>query len=169
MFSTYNVGLNKNIQQGPPDSKIQGDLAYKLWRIAVISAFPKQFEKVIKCAYIGSVILTIMFCHCLFIDSSYFSASGRNKNKKGLPVETKNTQNHENRGLVLIVSLHMQHCSLRGCIRTLLPPTPPPPPPTPPPTHTHLAPAESVFDFQNNLDGLNDPKRSSSSFLGNLI
>ena len=40
-----------------------------------------------------------------------------NKGKKGLPLETKNTQNHENWRLGLIESLHMQHCSLRGCIR----------------------------------------------------
>ena len=39
----------------------------------------------------------------------------------GLPLETKNTQNHENRRLGLIESLHMQHCSLRGCVR---PPAP---------------------------------------------
>ena len=39
------------------------------------------------------------------------------KVKKGLPLETKNTQNHENQRLGLIESLHMQHCSLRGCIR----------------------------------------------------
>ena len=47
-----------------------------------------------------------------------------NKSKKGLSSETKHTQNHENRRLGLIESLHMQHCSLRGCIR---PPLPPPP------------------------------------------
>ena len=41
--------------------------------------------------------------------------------KKGLPLEKKNTQNHENRRLGLIESLHMQHCSLRGCIRPLAP------------------------------------------------
>ena len=35
----------------------------------------------------------------------------------GLPLETKNTQNHENRRLGLSESLHMQNCSLRGCIR----------------------------------------------------
>ena len=34
-----------------------------------------------------------------------------------LPLETKNRQNHENRRLGLIEFLHMQHCSLRGCIR----------------------------------------------------
>ena len=31
-----------------------------------------------------------------------------NKSKKGLPLETKNTQNHENRRLGLNESLHMQ-------------------------------------------------------------
>ena len=36
--------------------------------------------------------------------------------KQGLPLETKNTQNHENWRLCLIESLHMQHCSLRGYI-----------------------------------------------------
>ena len=41
----------------------------------------------------------------------------KNKSQKGLPLETKNTQNHENRRLGLIESLHMQHCSMRGCIR----------------------------------------------------
>ena len=39
-----------------------------------------------------------------------------NKSQKGLPLERKNTQNHVNRRLGLIESLHMQHCSLRGCI-----------------------------------------------------
>ena len=41
----------------------------------------------------------------------------KNKSQKGLPLETKNTQYHENRRLGLIESLHMQHCSLLGCIR----------------------------------------------------
>ena len=36
------------------------------------------------------------------------------KSQKGLPLETKNTQNHENRRLGLIEFLHMQHCSLRS-------------------------------------------------------
>ena len=57
----------------------------------------------------------------------------------------KNTQNHENRRLGLIESLHMQHCSLRGCIRP-------------------LAPAKVVFDFQNNKDGLTDPKENKIPF-----
>ena len=39
-----------------------------------------------------------------------------NKSKKILPLETMNTQNHENLILGLIESLHKQHCSLRGCI-----------------------------------------------------
>ena len=56
-----------------------------------------------------------------------------------LPLETKNTQNHENQTLDLIESLHMQHCSVRGRIRP-------------------LAQALAVFDFQNNQDGLNDTK-----------
>ena len=34
-----------------------------------------------------------------------------NKNQKGLPLETNNTQNQENRRLGLIESLHMQQCS----------------------------------------------------------
>ena len=55
----------------------------------------------------------------------------KNKSHKGLPLETKNTQNHENRRLGWIESLHIQHCSMRGCIR----------PPVP---------ALAVFDFQNN-------------------
>ena len=37
------------------------------------------------------------------------------------------------------MTLHMQDCSLRGCIRP-------------------LAPAKAVFYFQNNQDRLNDPK-----------
>ena len=37
-----------------------------------------------------------------------------NKSQKGLPLETKNTQNHENRRLGLTESIYMQHCSLRG-------------------------------------------------------
>ena len=57
---------------------------------------------------------------------------------KGLPLETKNRENHENRSLGLIESLHLQHSSLRGCIRA-------------------LAPDKAVFDFQNYQDGLNDP------------
>ena len=43
------------------------------------------------------------------------------KSQKGLPLETKNTQNHENRKRALIESLHMQHCSLRGYICPLAP------------------------------------------------
>ena len=42
-----------------------------------------------------------------------------NKRQKGLHLETKNTENHENRRLGLIESLHLQHCSLRGCILPL--------------------------------------------------
>ena len=34
-----------------------------------------------------------------------------NNSQKGLPLETKNTQNHENRRLGLTESLHIQHCS----------------------------------------------------------
>ena len=63
--------------------------------------------------------------------------------QKGLPLETKNTQNHENRRLGLIESPHMQHCSLRGCTRPH------------PLAHQRR---QAVFDFQNNQDGLNDPK-----------
>ena len=63
-----------------------------------------------------------------------------NKNQKGLPLETKNIQNHGYRRLGLIESLHMQHCSLRGSIFP-------------------LAPAYEGFDFQNNQDGFNDLKR----------
>ena len=44
-----------------------------------------------------------------------------NKSQKGLPLETKITQNNENLRFGLIESLHMQYCSLRGCIRTLAP------------------------------------------------
>ena len=51
------------------------------------------------------------------------------------------TQNHETRRFGLIESLHMQHCSLRGCIRP-------------------LALAYAVFDFQNKQDGLNDSKEN---------
>ena len=43
------------------------------------------------------------------------------ESKKGLHLETKNTQNHENRRLGLIESLHMQHCSLRGSNAPLAP------------------------------------------------
>ena len=53
-------------------------------------------------------------------------------------METKNTQNHKNRRLGLIESLHMQHCSLRGSIRPI------------------MALALAVLDFENNEDGLND-------------
>ena len=50
-----------------------------------------------------------------------FSVLRKIKVKKELPLETMNTQNHENRRLGSIKSLHMQHCSLRGCIRPLAP------------------------------------------------
>ena len=63
------------------------------------------------------------------------------KSKKRLPLETKNTQSHENRRLGLIESLHMQHCSLRDCIR---------------PPSASL----SGVRFQNNQNGPNDPKRN---------
>ena len=49
--------------------------------------------------------------------------------KKRLPLETKNTQNHENRRLGLTESLHMQHCSLQGRVRPS------------PPHYPHTAPA----------------------------
>ena len=45
----------------------------------------------------------------------------RVKSQKGLPLETKNTPNHENWRLGLIESLHMQHCSMQGCIYPLVP------------------------------------------------
>ena len=64
-----------------------------------------------------------------------------NKSQKGLPLEIKKTQNHENRRLGLTESLHTQQCSLYGCIRP-------------------VAPALVVLDFQNNQDWLNDPKRN---------
>ena len=40
-----------------------------------------------------------------------FQRNGRrvHKSQKGLPLETKNTKNHENQSLGLIESLHMQH------------------------------------------------------------
>ena len=41
-----------------------------------------------------------------------------------MPLETENTQNHENRRLGLMESLHMQHCCLRAA-------NAPPPPPHP--------------------------------------
>ena len=56
-----------------------------------------------------------------------------NKSRKGFPLETKNTQNHEIRRLGLIESLHTQHCSLWGCILHPYPHPPPPPRPSPPP------------------------------------
>ena len=49
------------------------------------------------------------------------SHSHCNKSEKGLPLETKSTQYHESRRLGLIESLHMQHCSMRGCLRPLAP------------------------------------------------
>ena len=51
----------------------------------------------------------------------HFAIDLLNKSQKGLPLATKNTQNHENRRFGLIKSLHMQHCSLRGCLRPLAP------------------------------------------------
>ena len=38
----------------------------------------------------------------------------KNRNQKGLPLETKSAQNLTNRRLELIESLHIQHCSLRA-------------------------------------------------------
>ena len=58
-----------------------------------------------------------------------------NKSQKGQPLETEDTQNHENRGLRLIESLHMQHCSLRGCIRPLVP-------------------AKAVINFKTSIKGM---------------
>ena len=40
-----------------------------------------------------------------------------NISQNGMPFETNNTRDHEIQRLGLIESLHMQHCSLRGCIR----------------------------------------------------
>ena len=60
-------------------------------------------------------ILHIVLMH--YMNYLNIGARSKNKSKKGLPLEeTKNTQNHENRRLGLIESLHMQHCGLRGCI-----------------------------------------------------
>ena len=53
-----------------------------------------------------------------------------NKSQNGLPWKQR-TQNHEYRRLGLSESLYIQYCSFRGCIRP-------------------IAPAEAVFDFQNN-------------------
>ena len=41
----------------------------------------------------------------------------KHKSQKGLPLEKKNSHSHENRRLGLTESLHMQHCSLQGCIQ----------------------------------------------------
>ena len=51
--------------------------------------------------------------------SEYSEAFIVHKSKKGLPLETENTLNHENRRLGLTESLHMQHCNMLGCIRPL--------------------------------------------------
>ena len=51
------------------------------------------------------------------------------ESEKGLPLGIKKAQNHENRRLGLIESLHMQHGSLRSCRRP-------------------IAPAKAVFDFK---------------------
>ena len=60
---------------------------------------------------------------CIEVFSYYYikyivEVTQENKSQKGLPLETKNTHNHENRRLGLIESLHMQHCSLQICIRS---------------------------------------------------
>ena len=54
-------------------------------------------------------------------DGTSPATAEQNESKKGLTLETKNTQNHENQRLGLTESLHMQHCSLRGSIRPLSP------------------------------------------------
>ena len=62
------------------------------------------------------VVPVLLFVLCgLFYEAICF------KSQKRLPLETKNTQNHENRRLGLIESLHVQPCSLRGCIHPLAP------------------------------------------------
>ena len=62
---------------------------------------------------------------CLYLYTEFNPPNGTSdfhtfiKSQKGLPLEKKNTQNHEYRRLGLIESFQMQHCSMRGCIRPL--------------------------------------------------
>ena len=65
----------------------------------------------------GRIFVTIHLCGKMW----KIIFQNTNKSKKGLPVETKNTEKHENRRLDLIEFLHMQRCSLRGCKRPLAP------------------------------------------------
>ena len=44
---------------------------------------------------------------CVYLDKQII-----NKSQKGLPLETKNTQNYKNGRLSFLESLYMQHCSL---------------------------------------------------------
>ena len=80
-----------------------------------------------------------------FLGSSYGTIPatvGLTKSEKGLPSETKVSKNHENRRIGLIESLHMQHCSLWGCIR---------PPPSAAPAPSSSA-AKQHFLCANNKD-----------------
>ena len=55
------------------------------------------------------------------INLSEYAFHAFHKSQKGLPLETKNAHNHENRRLGLIESLHMQLSNLRGWICPLAP------------------------------------------------
>ena len=57
-----------------------------------------------------------LFCSGLFfqgITVALIKCLCENNSQKGLPLETRNTYNQENRRLGLIESPYMHHCSLR--------------------------------------------------------
>ena len=56
--------------------------------------------------------LNLKLCILRMLELSDRRGQYINKSQKGLLLETKNTQNHENRRLGLIESLYMQHCRL---------------------------------------------------------
>ena len=62
----------------------------------------------------------------MYGETFYGRHTAQHNSKKGLPFETKSTQNHKNQRLGVIESLYMQYCCLWGCYAH-----PPPPPPTP--------------------------------------
>ena len=58
--------------------------------------------------FVSVVLCSLLFEHSKFIFNPSKYPCKKNKSQKGLPLETKNTQNHENRRLGLIESLHTQ-------------------------------------------------------------
>ena len=115
LVSKFTVGIKSLLQQGLLETKFNGDLVYEFRRIYVCNDFRTQFRKIslryIKAGYNINVIQQTIYkvVNPIIVN---------NKSKKKMALETKNTENGR---LGLIGSLHMQHCSFRGCIRPLAP------------------------------------------------